>query len=129
MRRSGLLRRSTGKHLTRGRPRLGGLVLLGALAAAAATLIPAGSAATTTKPYTANFCDSGQLASGKCPEPSTPPALPGVSADVYLTIHNMASPQSLGSANINLPTGPSPTTYTGAAITLGSGDAPTVTTT
>ena len=97
---------------------------------AAAILIPAGSAtpATTTKPYTANLCDLGQIVTNSlgdkvCPEGTTiPPALPGGSADVYLTLHNKANPQSLGSANIGLPTGPGPTSYASATIYWGSGN-------
>jgi hypothetical protein len=98
-------------------------VVMGLAAVAAVVLVSAGSAGTTTKPYTANLCDAGQLVGSVCPETTTtPPTLPGGSAIVYLTLHNKANPQTLGSANIGLPTGPSPTTYTGASISFGTGD-------
>jgi hypothetical protein len=98
--------------------------LLASLAVVAgAMLITSGSAANTTKPYTANLCILGQLIGPACPEGVSPtPTLPGGSSDVYLTIRNHANPQALGSANLGLPTGPS-LSYTGAQITQGGGDA------
>ena len=66
------------------RRRLTGLALLGAVAALGVVLIPAGTAAPSTKPYTANICEASQLPSATntygekpCPEPSTPPVLTG----------------------------------------------------
>ena len=56
----------------------------------AVVVITAGSAATTTKPYTASF-DPGPLAGGG-------------TAHVNLAIHNLANPQPLGSANAPWPT-------------------------
>ena len=92
------------------RKRLTGLALLGAVAALGVVLIPAGTAAPSTKPYTANICEASQLPSSTntygekpCPEPSTPPVLTGPSAVVYLSIHNRANPQQIGSANVTLP--------------------------
>jgi hypothetical protein len=73
------------------------------LAVAVAALILPGSAATgtTTKTYTANIC-----ASGPCPAPSTAPTLAGgATTTVDLTIANLASTQSLGSANVTAPAG------------------------
>jgi hypothetical protein len=89
-------------------------------------LVSAGSAATTTKPYTANLCDSGQLVLSACPEgTTTPPALPGGTAVVYLTLHNTANPQSLGSANIGLPAvlpaGSPQISYASASLPPGAG--------
>ena len=87
----------------RRRKHLAGLGLLTTFAALAVILIPAGAAAPTSKPYTANICDAVQLSADRCPEPSTAPVLTGPSAVVYLSIHNQANPQSIGSANVALP--------------------------
>src|SRR5436190_12462854 len=95
-------------------------VVMGLAAVGAVMLVSAGSAATTTKPFTANLCDP-LPATSLCPEPTTqPPALSGGTDSVYLTIHNTANPQTLGSANIGLPTGgPSPVSYGPASLVLG----------
>jgi hypothetical protein len=103
--------KSARSRRTRGRLSLGASLAL-ALAVFGTIMIPGGSAATTIKPYTANVCDAAQLTVDGygetiCPAPSTPPALSGGSAVVDVTFHNEASSQSLGSANISLPTGPS----------------------
>ena len=91
LRRSGLwapLEASTNTVLDRsGRRRVAALAgAFIALALAAAVFITAGSAATTTKPYTASF-DPGPLAGGG-------------TVHVNLAIHNLANPQTLGSANV-----------------------------
>jgi hypothetical protein len=70
------------------------LVHAGALLAAglvAVVVITAGSAATTTKPYTAYF-DPGPLAGGG-------------TTHVNLALTNLANPQTLGSANVTAPSG------------------------
>ena len=70
--------------------RKGSVALLAALAVVAAgSLGGAGSAATTTKPYTANVAPS--------------PVAGGATQTFQFTIENKASPQTLGSANIVLP--------------------------
>jgi hypothetical protein len=127
--RLSLLRASTSTGDEQGRRRrfhLGSTVLLAGLAVAAATLIPAGSAATTattaTKPYTANICAG-------TPTCVTNPTLPGgsTSTTVKLTIDNQASPQLLGSANATAPEGfevtgvypqPTGTTWAGRVLQL-----------
>lgn len=68
-----------------------GLAFLGALGVAAVVAIASGSAATTTKPYTADF------------EP--PSVAGGTTAHITLTIQNNANPQPLGSSNVTAPTG------------------------
>jgi hypothetical protein len=79
------------------------LLLLAVLAATAVILVPAGSASSSGT-YTANICAT--LVSGDCPEPTpTPPALPGGSTTLFLTLHNTSVSEQLGSADIGLPTG------------------------
>ncbi len=72
------------------RRRLRWLALLGALATLAVVLTPAGSGGTTTKPYTAYF-DAGPVAGGS-------------TVHINLAIKNLASQQSLGSANVTAAT-------------------------
>jgi hypothetical protein len=107
LRRFGLrpLRELGKKPVERRRPWLG-LVHTGTVLAAglvAVVVITSGSAATTTKPYTAYF-DPGPLASGG-------------TAHVNLAIHNLANPQTLGSANV---TAPSAFTLLGASTPQGN---------
>lgn len=86
-------------------------VLAGALfglALAAVVFITAGSAATTTKPYTASF-DPGPLAGGG-------------TVHVNLAIHNLANPQALGSANVTAASSGS-SSFTILAASLPQGDA------
>jgi hypothetical protein len=81
------------------------------LALAAVVVITAGSAATTTKPYTASF-DPGPLTGGG-------------TIHVNLAIKNLASPQMLGSANVTgASSGSSSFTIVGA--TASQGDATVV---
>jgi hypothetical protein len=77
-----------GKFRWRGVARLGATL---AVALVAAIVITAGTAGTSTKPYTASF-DPGPLAGGS-------------TAHVHLAIHNLANPQSLGSSNVTAPSG------------------------
>jgi hypothetical protein len=69
----------------------------------AVVVITAGSAGTTTKPYTALF-DPGPLAGGG-------------TVHVNLAIHNLANPQTLGSADV---TAPSALTIVGASVPQGT---------
>lgn len=86
--------------------RLGGLALFAALGVVTVVAVTSGSAATTTKPYTAVFSS---------------PVAAGSSVPVTLTITNNASPQPLGSANITAATfGSSSFTITGASVTQGT---------
>ena len=81
------------------------------LALVAVVVITAGSAATTTKPYTASF-DPGPLAGGG-------------TVHVNLAIKNLANPQTLGSANVTgASSGSSSFTIVGA--TASQGDATVV---
>jgi hypothetical protein len=93
LRRFGLrLLRELGKKPVERRHPLRGLVHACAMLAAglvAVVVITAGSAATTTKPYTAYF-DPGPLTGGG-------------TAHVNLAITNLANPQTLGSANVTAP--------------------------
>src|ERR1044072_7055662 len=73
-----------GRNLRRHRPVRAVAFLV--LALAAVVFITAGSAATTTKPYTASFAP-GPLAGGG-------------TVHVNLAIKNLANPQALGSANV-----------------------------
>jgi hypothetical protein len=78
-------------------------LLIGLAAVAMAILVSAGSAASTTKSYTANICAGG---SGPCAAPSAPLTLAGgTSTSVDLTIANNAGTQSLGSVNVTPPAG------------------------
>lgn len=95
----------------RKRPIATGLVALVSVLLVWAVAGVAVEAATTTKPYTATWVDSN----GDNPV-SNPPNTNSVSpgpATVYLQITNNASPQSLGSANITVPTG---FTLTGGSV-------------
>jgi hypothetical protein len=106
LRRFGLRLSEPGKKRMDGRLVGRGLVQAGTVLAAgliAVVVITAGSAATTTKPYTASF-DPGPIAAGG-------------TAHVNLAIHNLASPQPLGSANV---TAPSAFTLVGATLPQGS---------
>jgi len=75
------------------------VVLVVALGLTAVVGITAGSAATTSKPYTAVF-DAGPVPGGS-------------SLTINLVLENRASPQSIGSANVTAPNG---FTITGAII-------------
>jgi hypothetical protein len=83
------------------------MLALIAVVAVAAVLIPGGSAGTTSKPYTATF-DAGPFSGGS-------------SQWIHVRIHNSASPQSIGSANItaaaNATTPPSAFSITGVSTT------------
>jgi len=92
---------SVERRRTRRRLVQAGTVLAAGLMAI--VVITAGSAATTTKPYTASF-DPGPLAGGG-------------TVHVNLAIHNLANPQPLGSANV---TAPSAFTLVGASVPQGS---------
>ncbi|HXG74956.1 MAG TPA: hypothetical protein VNJ53_00130 [Gaiellaceae bacterium] len=81
------------------------IAFLGVLALAAAVGITAGSAATTTKPYTANF-DPGPVPGGS-------------TVAIDLVLENRSSPQLLGSANVTVPSG---FTVVDASFTAGGGD-------
>jgi len=81
------------------------------LALAAVVVITAGSAATTTKPYTASF-DPGPLAGGG-------------TIHVNLAIKNLASPQTLGSANVTAASSGS-SSFTIVGATASQGDATVV---
>jgi hypothetical protein len=99
------------------------LLLLGVLAAVAVILVPAGSA-TPGGTYTANLCDSSQLVSSVCPEGVTAPALPGGSTTVYVTLHNTSGGgQTLGSANIALPSTPASALFEYTNVSASSGTA------
>jgi hypothetical protein len=74
-----------------------------AVALVAAVAITAGSAGSTTKPYTAYF-DPGPLAGG-------------ATVHVNLALHNLADPQPLGSANV---TAPSSFTIQAASVPQGT---------
>jgi len=79
---------------------------LSALALVGVVFIAAGSAATTTKPYTASF-DPGPLAGGG-------------TVHVNLAIKNLANPQTLGSANVTgASSGSSSFTILGATASQG----------
>jgi hypothetical protein len=89
-----------GSHARRGLVQAGTVLAAGLIAV---VVITASSAATSTKPYTASF-DPGPLAGGG-------------TVHVNLAIHNLANPQSLGSANV---TAPSAFTLVSASIPQGS---------
>jgi len=73
-------------------------VLIGLSAVATAILVSAGSAASTTKSYTANICAGS-------PCVTNPTLAGGSTATVVLTIVNQAGTQSLGSMNVTAPAG------------------------
>lgn len=103
------LRANSGRNLRRHVPVRAVALLV--LALAAVIVITAGSAATTTKPYTATF-DPGPLAGGG-------------TSHVNLAIKNLANPQTLGSANVTgASSGSSSFTIVGA--TASQGDATVV---
>jgi hypothetical protein len=103
------LRANSGRNLLRHVPVRAVALLV--LALAAVVVITAGSAATTTKPYTATF-DPGPLAGGG-------------TVHVNLAIKNLANPQTLGSANVTgASSGSSSFTIVGA--TTSQGDATVV---
>ena len=81
------------------------------LALVAVVVITAGSAATTTKPYTASF-DPGPLAGGG-------------TLHVNLAIKNLANPQALGSANVTAASSGS-SSFTIVGATASQGDASVV---
>ena len=81
------------------------------LALVAVVVITAGSAATTTKPYTASF-DPGPLAGGG-------------TLHVNLAIKNLATPQALGSANVTAASSGS-SSFTIVGATASQGDASVV---
>lgn len=91
----------------------GGLVLLGVLAVLGMMLVQSGSAATTTKPYTANFCTT--LVDNQCPATSSAPAVtvPVGASTLYLTLVNNTGTQNLGSFNLGAYSG---FTFTGASF-------------
>jgi len=82
-----------------------------ALALVGVVFIAAGSAATTTKPYTASF-DPGPLAGGG-------------TVHVNLAIKNFANPQTLGSANVT-PASSGSSAFTILGATTSQGDAAVV---
>jgi hypothetical protein len=98
-----------GRNLRRHRPVRAVAFLV--LALAAVVFITAGSAATTTKPYTASF-DPGPLAGGG-------------TVHVNLAIKNLANPQALGSANITAASSGS-SSFTIVGATASQGDASVV---
>lgn len=98
------LRANSGRNLRRHVPIRAVAFLV--LALVAVIVITAGSAATTTKPYTASF-DPGPLVGGG-------------TLHVNLAIQNLANPQPLGSANITgASSGSSSFTITGATTSQG----------
>ena len=98
------LRANSGRNLRRHVPLRAVAFLV--LALAAVVVITAGSAATTTKPYTATF-DPGPLAGGG-------------TIHVNLAIKNLANPQTLGSANVTgASSGSSSFTIVGATASQG----------
>ena len=106
LRRFGLRLSEPGKKPVGGNRGRHGLVRAGIVLAAgliAVVAITAGSAATTVKPYTASF-DPGPFAAGG-------------TVHVNLAIHNLANPQTLGSANVTAPSG---FTLVGASVPQGS---------
>jgi hypothetical protein len=90
-----------GKRRWRGLVRAGTALAVGLVAV---VVITAGSAGTTTKPYTASF-DPGPLAGGGA-------------VHVNLAMRNLANPQSLGSANVT-----APSSFTILAASSSQGDA------
>jgi hypothetical protein len=90
-----------GKRRWRGLVRAGTALAVGLVAV---VVITAGSAGTTTKPYTASF-DPGPLAGGG-------------TVHVNLAMRNLANPQSLGSANVT-----APSSFTILAASSSQGDA------
>ncbi len=100
------LRANSGRNLRRHLPVRAVALLV--LALAAVVVITAGSAATTTKPYTATF-DPGPLAGGG-------------TVHVNLAISNLANPQTLGSANVTAASSGS-SSFTILGATTPQGDA------
>jgi len=103
------LRANSGRNLQRHPPVRAVAFLV--LALAAGVFITAGSAATTTKPYTATF-DPGPLAGGG-------------TVHVNLAIKNLANPQALGSANVTAASSGS-SSFTILGATASRGDATVV---
>jgi hypothetical protein len=98
----------------------GVLVLLGVLTVLGVMLVQSGSAATTSKPYTANFCTTPDATTHQCPLKQNVPssAVPVTAGEpLYLTLVNNTGTQNLGSFNLDAYPG---FTFTNATISSSS---------